>query len=250
MDYRLDEVDRRIIYRLMQDSRNTSAPVIAEEVNVSAGTIRNRIQQLEEHGIITGYHLGVDFERVGGKLTNVFVCSAPVPDREKLAKQALQIPGVVNVRELMAGRENLHVAAVGSDMDDITRISRALSTMGLEIEEEDLLHREYQHPYHPFGPEESRQTASITDLISLAGDAEVLELTVHADAPIAGKTLKEADSAGLIDENVLVIAIERDGVTVTPKGRTEIRPDDLVTVFCQNGAADDVLTLFAGEATP
>ena len=249
MDYRLDEVDRRIIYRLMQDSRNTSAPAIAEEVNVSAGTIRNRIQQLEEHGVITGYHLGVDFERVGGKLTNVFVCTVPVADREKAATQVLEIPGVVNVRELMAGRENLHVTAVGSDVDDITRIARALSALGLEIEEEDLLQREYRHPYHPFGPEERRRTTSITDLISLAGDAEVIELTVQAEAPIAGKTLEEADSEGLIDENVLVVAIERDGRTVTPKGRTEIRPDDLVTVFCQNGAADDVLALFAGEAT-
>lgn len=248
MDYRLDEVDRRIVYRLMQDSRNTSAPSIAEEVNVSAGTIRNRIQQLEEHGIITGYHLGVDFERVDGKLTNVFVCSAPVPDREKVAKQVLQIPGVINVRELMAGRENLHVTAVGSDMNDVTRISRALSTMGLEIQGEDLLQREYQHPYHPFGPDDDRRTTSITDLISLTGNAEVIELTVEEDAPIAGKTLKEADSDGLIDDSVLVVAIERDGTIVTPKGRTEIRPDDLVTVFCQNGAADEVLEMFAGES--
>jgi DNA-binding Lrp family transcriptional regulator len=126
MEHRLDEVDRRILYRLMEDARDTSAPDIAEEVNVSAGTIRNRIHRLEDLGIIRGYHAGVDFELAAGKLTNLFVCSAPVSDREKFAKQVLEIPGVVDVRELMAGQRNLHVTAVGDDMNDITRISRAV----------------------------------------------------------------------------------------------------------------------------
>ena len=32
MDYRLDEIDRRIIFELMRDARNTSAPTIADAV--------------------------------------------------------------------------------------------------------------------------------------------------------------------------------------------------------------------------
>lgn len=247
MDYRLDEVDRRIIYRLMEDARGTSAPTIADEVNVSAGTIRNRIQQLEEHGIITGFHAGIDFERAEGQLTNVFICSTPVPERETLAKQVVQVPGVINVRELMAGRENLHITAVGSDMKDLARIARSISTLGIEIEEEDLLNRQYHTPYHPYGPEESRRTSSITDFISLTGNAEVIELTVEQGAPIEGKTLQEADSEGLIGDDVLVIAIEREGEVITPKGRTEIRSGDLITVFAQDGEADDVTRLFTEQ---
>ncbi|WP_239640386.1 AsnC family transcriptional regulator [Halogeometricum pallidum] len=44
---RLDEVDKRILYYLARDARNVSAPMVAEEASVSAGTIRNRINQLE-----------------------------------------------------------------------------------------------------------------------------------------------------------------------------------------------------------
>lgn len=40
--YRVDEIDRRIIHALMTNARETSAPMIAEEVTVSAGTILNR----------------------------------------------------------------------------------------------------------------------------------------------------------------------------------------------------------------
>lgn len=53
MQARLDDIDRRILYYLRVDARNTTAPMIAEEVDVSAATIRNRINQLEEKGVIT-----------------------------------------------------------------------------------------------------------------------------------------------------------------------------------------------------
>jgi len=61
MTHRLDEIDRRILHELMTDARNTSAPMIAEDLNVSAGTIRNRIERLEEEDVIRGYTAIVDF---------------------------------------------------------------------------------------------------------------------------------------------------------------------------------------------
>src|SRR6056297_3373990 len=103
MEYRLDEIDKRILYYLAEDARNTSAPLVAEEVDVSPGTIRNRIRKLEENNVIEGYHADVNYARADNLLTNLFVCNAPVSDRERLAREALSIPGVVNVREVMTG---------------------------------------------------------------------------------------------------------------------------------------------------
>ena len=247
MEHRLDEVDRRIIFRLMEDARDTSAPDIAAEVNVSAGTIRNRIHRLEELGVIDGYHASVDFERADGKLTNLLVCSAPVSEREKLAKQVLQIPGVVDARELMAGQRNIHVTVVGDDLTDLTRISRAVEALGVEIEDEDLVHSHHHRPYHRYGPEDSPQTSSLTDFISLTGGAEVIELSVSAGAPIAGRTLEEANADGLIGDDVLVVAIERDGEVLTPRGSTTIEVDDLITVFSQRGRADELVESFTDD---
>lgn len=246
MDERLDDVDRRVLYRLMADARTTSASAIAEEVDVSARTIRNRIGQLEERGIITGYHASVDFERTGARLTNLFICTAPVPERETLARTALGVPGVINVREVMSGRENLHITAVGTDTNDITRIARALSVLGLDIEEEDLLQREHVQPYGPFGPDADELSESVADFISLTGGAEVVELAVGENATIVGRTIRETDEEGLLGRDTLVVAIERSGRVITPKGNTTIESGDVVTVFSQGRIADETLRLFAG----
>ncbi|QLG29003.1 winged helix-turn-helix transcriptional regulator [Halorarum halophilum] len=245
MDYRLDEIDKRVIYRLMEDARNTSAPDIAEEVNVSSGTILNRIRQLEEYGVITGYHINVNFERVDKRLTNLFVCTAPVAERPNVTTKLTQIPGVTNVRELMAGKRNLHVVAVGTDMDDIARIARAISTFDVEIESENLLQQELTEPYAPFGPENGTGNRSLTDFISLAGSAQVVEITVDGSSSLAGLSLEEANDEGLLEDGVLIIAIERDGTMITPDGDTCIEADDVITLFSQEELSADLVDRFS-----
>jgi len=248
MDHRLDEIDRRIIHALMRDARGVSAPAIAEEVSVSPGTIRNRIAQLEDQGIIRGYHASVDFERADGHLTNLFMCNAPVSDRESMARQAQIIPGVINTRELLTGRRNLHVLAVGQDTDDLRRIARSLSELGVEIEDEVLVQSETTQSYAPFGSDDGSPDAMLTDFISLSGDAEVAEITVDAEAAIAGTTLKEAMHRELLDEDTLVVAIERDDAVLTPHGDTRIESDDIVTLFSRGGVTDRTLGIFrAGD---
>jgi len=97
MTYRPDEIDRRILYYLGANARDTSAPTIAEEVDVTPATVRNRINRLEEHGIIRGYHADIDYERSNGKLTIQFTCTAPVSKRSAVANEAVSTPGVVHV---------------------------------------------------------------------------------------------------------------------------------------------------------
>jgi len=246
-DHRLDDIDRRILYALMADARNTSAPMIAEEVNVSPATIRNRIAQLERAGIIAGYTAAVDFERANRRLTNLYICSVPVSEREALAREARAIPGVINVRELMTGRRNLHVMAVGEDTEALQRTARALSKLGIELEDEDLVQNETTSPYAPFGPDDEPPTRGATDFISLTGDANVVEMTVDGDAPVAGLSLKEAAREGVLDEETLVIAIERDDRVLTPRGETVLRPDDIVTLLSRGGDVEQALASFAGD---
>lgn len=247
MEHRVDEVDRRILHALAADARGTSAPMIAEEVDVSAGTIRNRIEQLEEAGIIQGYHAHIDYERVENRLTNLFVCTAPVGEREKLANQALDVSGVVNVRELTAGRRNVHVVAVSNDTDDLTRIATQLSGLGLAIEEENLVQQEAVQPYSPFGGDGNQQIPSLNDFISLTGDAEVIELTAAAGAPIVGLTLEEANQRELLPDEVLVVGIERGDDIITPKGETRVQSGDIITLFSRGPSSNETLAAFGND---
>ncbi len=245
--YRLDDIDRRVIYALMAEARRTSAPEIAAEVSVSPATIRNRIDALEEHRIIDGYHAHVNFERVDGRLTNLFLCTVPTDKRDSITGQVCDVPGVVNVRELMGGRLNLHVLAVGESLSDLRRIDRELADLGIEVEDEVLVENEHFEPYAPFAPDADRRRRTLDDFISLAGGAEVVEVTVRTDAPIADTSLEEANRRGLLGDETLVIAIERDERVLTPRGGTTIRPDDTVTVFSRGGVDEDAVDVFLGD---
>jgi DNA-binding Lrp family transcriptional regulator len=247
MSYRLDEIDRRIIYALMRDARNTSAPAIADQVNVSPGTIRNRIDQLEDHGVIRSYTAGIDFEQADDHLTNLYVCTVPVSERKSLAREANSVPGVINVRELMTGRGNLHVMAVGENTEDLRRVARMLSGLGIEVEDETLVEGETYTPYVEFGPDEPVLASEPTDVISLTGDATVADLKVQSDAPIVDHTLEEAVREGVLDEESLVVAIERGDDVITPHGTTTIQADDIVTILCREGDTERVSNAFVTD---
>lgn len=246
--YRLDEIDRHIIYELMSDARRSSPPKIAEAVDVSPGTIRNRIERLEEQGIITGYHAHVNFEHIDGRFTALFMCSVPFADRQAAARSVYSIPGIIDVRLLMGGHRNLHVLVIGENTDDLRRIGTALSELGIEIADEMLVGHDNVQPYSPFSPDGNRQRKIPTDFISLSGDSEVVELTVRTDAPVADLTISEAVEEGILNGDPLVIAIERNGDILTPHGDTMIRSDDIVTVFSRGGVDDATVNAFLDVA--
>lgn len=231
MSYRIDEIDQLILYHLGADARHTSAPTIAEEVDVTPATIRNRIRQLEENGIIRGYHADIDYESTGGKFTTQFTCTAPVSERSKIAADALTTHGVVEVRELLAGQENLVVTAVGEDTDDINRIAHELSELGATIEREDIVQNESVRPYQSFAPNGGGSPSAVADFQSIVGGAEVVEFTAAEDADITGRTLEDANSAELLPDDVLVVSIERGDERITPVGDTRIEPGDVVSIF-------------------
>ena len=150
-DRELDDLDRAILHALQDDARKMSTSTIADRMDVASSTVRTRIRNLEEAGVITGYHAEVDYEAADFQLHTLIVCTAPVPDRERLAQAALEIEGVVAVREVMTGNENVHVEVVGRDGDDLSRIGRELDEIGFEIEDENIIRNEYVRPYSGFG---------------------------------------------------------------------------------------------------
>ncbi|WP_255195709.1 Lrp/AsnC family transcriptional regulator [Halorarius litoreus] len=140
----LDEVDRRIVHALQRDARNSTTTALAEELGVAASTVSNRIAQLEDDGIVTGYHATIDYERAGLPLHVLVTGTAPITDRARICREALTIPGVVSVRELMSGEQNVEVEAVARSSDEHTRIASELVSIGLRIHEERMIRMHHQ----------------------------------------------------------------------------------------------------------
>jgi Lrp/AsnC family leucine-responsive transcriptional regulator len=149
-DGTLDDLDRWILYELQQDARNTSSGDIAESAGVSPSTVRNRIHRLEDAGIIHGYHLDIDYEEAGFPLYTKLICTAPISRREELARETLSVRGVVAVREVMTGEHNVFINVIGTDHDDLSRITREINDLGLEVSDERIIRNEYICPYSDF----------------------------------------------------------------------------------------------------
>jgi DNA-binding Lrp family transcriptional regulator len=149
-DGALDAVDRSILYYLQQDARHTSSSDIAEKLDLSPSTVRTRLNKLEDSGVVRGYHVDVDYDRAGYPLHTKIICTAPVPERDVLASRAQEINGVTAVREIMTGKRNVYVNAIGTSHDDLNRIAGELDALGLDIVDEQLIRDEYVCPYHGF----------------------------------------------------------------------------------------------------
>lgn len=131
---------------MQADARHNTNAAISDRVGVSASTVGKRIVQLEERGIVNGYHPEIDYEVAGFPLHVLFICTATIADRATLIGETLGIEGVLNVRELMTGQENVHIRVIGSSNDDITRIAQTLDKIGYTVTDEILLREEYNQP--------------------------------------------------------------------------------------------------------
>jgi DNA-binding Lrp family transcriptional regulator len=162
-DEPLNNLDRRILHLLQVDARDTNRD-IAEETDVTSTTVATRIERLEDRGIIQGYYPDIDYEAAGYPLVILLVSTVPVAKRATLAKQALDVVGVVNVKQILSGEQNLYVQAVAESTDRIERITEELDDLGLRIHRSDIVSQDKTQPWNHFHLKES------ADDVSLAAD--------------------------------------------------------------------------------
>lgn len=147
----LDDTDKGILYLLQHDARRLTTEKMGERVGVSASTVRNRIEKLEAEGIIQGYYPDIDYGKAGLQLYVEIICSAPNPKRAQLADEAREVSGVISIREVLNGKENIQIDAVGTDSDDVARITDELSDLGLEVVNTKIIKDTVIQPFNHFG---------------------------------------------------------------------------------------------------
>lgn len=161
----LNNLDRRILHLLQVDARGASDTDIAAETDVTGTTIHNRIKQLEEEGIILGYNPELDYEAAGYPMQVLFICSTDLSNRSEMAEKALEVRGVVNVREMLSGEENLHVEVVAESTSEIKESTDQLDDLGLRIVSSDILAKEHVQPWNHFHQEFAAEDADTPEEI-------------------------------------------------------------------------------------
>jgi Lrp/AsnC family leucine-responsive transcriptional regulator len=91
----LDQIDLKILYILQNNGRARLAD-IAEDVELSAPAVMERVKKLEAGGVITGYQALLDARKVGKDITAfIGVSIGHQRDIDQFASQMLRYPDVL-----------------------------------------------------------------------------------------------------------------------------------------------------------
>lgn len=147
----LDRIDQGILFLLQSDARNVTTEEIGERIGVAASTVASRINRLEDAGVVTGYRPEIDYAESGFDQHLLVVGTAAPDERERLAEDAVALPGVVRVAELATDEENVTVEVVGASQTEIERRLEALSDLGIRVSRTEVLKQRFERPFDTFG---------------------------------------------------------------------------------------------------
>ena len=112
----LNETDLRILQVLLEDARFSSRQ-IAKKVGVSVGTVLSRIKKMEEEGLIKGYSVIMDHEKLGYQLTVVMEVTVSKGRLIEMENEIAKIPNVCSVYDVTGLTDAVIVAKFKSRED-------------------------------------------------------------------------------------------------------------------------------------
>ncbi|MFX1390152.1 MAG: Lrp/AsnC family transcriptional regulator [Promethearchaeota archaeon] len=92
----LDEIDRNIL-KILQENSRTSYREIQDALGISIGTIHNRISKLKKNGVIEGYTLKLNNEKLGYKLSFLIRINCDGKFTEEILSEIAKIPEVCSI---------------------------------------------------------------------------------------------------------------------------------------------------------
>lgn len=124
----LDPIDRRILIELQDDGRVTMAE-LGRRVSLSAPAVGERVQRLEESGVITGYSAVVDPRAIGYPIAALVRIRPARRQLHKVPEVARSTPEVVECHRVTG--EDCYVAKLHlRSMDDLEGILDRFAAVG------------------------------------------------------------------------------------------------------------------------
>ncbi|MEN2768614.1 Lrp/AsnC family transcriptional regulator [Ornithinibacillus xuwenensis] len=91
---KIDKVDRRILDELKNNSR-LSMSELGRRVNLSSPSVTERVRQMESFGVIKGYTLDVDVEKLGLPIQCIIEATVKNGDYNSFKKRIEKLSNVV-----------------------------------------------------------------------------------------------------------------------------------------------------------
>lgn len=121
----LDATDRQLLEALQQDARTTVAEM-AQRVSLSASPCWRRVRQLEQAGVIEGYHAQLSRQKLGYGVTG-FVhlqMANHMPDvMSAFEREVVALPQVLSCHNL-SGHYDYLIEAIAPDLESFSQLVR------------------------------------------------------------------------------------------------------------------------------
>ncbi|MCY0874591.1 AsnC family transcriptional regulator [Acidianus infernus] len=125
--YYLDDVDKKIISILQQDSR-ISFSRLAKMLNLSESTIHMRIKRLKEAGVIRGFCIDVDLDKVGMNVLAFVLLKADPKKYEDILRKLAEIKEVFEIYDVTGEYYALLKVRV-SDKEELAKVLDKIGNM-------------------------------------------------------------------------------------------------------------------------
>ncbi|KGB67650.1 transcriptional regulator [Ornithobacterium rhinotracheale H06-030791] len=119
--YKIDEVDKRILRYLIENTRMPFTE-IAKKMDVSAGTIHVRVKKLEDVGIIKGSTLNIDYSKMGYDFVAYVGIMLTKSNRIQEVLQRLKKIPNITVASVISGKYNIFCKIRAKDTRDAKEV--------------------------------------------------------------------------------------------------------------------------------
>lgn len=120
----LNETDKKILRNLLDDARFSSRQ-IAKNVGVSVGTVLSRIKKMEDDGLIKGYSVILNHEKLGYELTVVTEITVSKGRLTEMENEIAKIPNVCGVYDV-TGLTDAVIIAKFRSREDLGKFTKQL----------------------------------------------------------------------------------------------------------------------------
>ena len=120
----LSDTDVKILQALLEDARFSSRQ-IAKKVGVSVGTVLSRIKKMEDDGLIKGYSVIMNHEKLGYELTVVMEVTVSKGRLVEMENEIAKIPNVCSVYDI-TGLTDASIIAKFKTREELGRFTKRL----------------------------------------------------------------------------------------------------------------------------
>ncbi|MEM3437398.1 MAG: Lrp/AsnC family transcriptional regulator [Nitrososphaerales archaeon] len=119
----IDEIDKKILSEYLKDAR-LSFREVASKIGVAVGTVLSRVRKMEKEGLIKGYSVILDHEKLGYELTAITEITVSKGKLIEMEKEIAKFPNICAVYDVTGLTDAIIIAKFHSreELSNFTKV--------------------------------------------------------------------------------------------------------------------------------